>query len=243
MLEIMMHDGPARLGQYLDLNTPNILPGDSSLSLILDEPMPYNVPLSLAEFSVKKTIENAKESDETGIGVVQGSKYPELRVKCALELEKMGNEILMVAHSDELQKRPLDLLNIIINLRESIHPNTALYFPFVKIPFIPLLAYIGVDFFGDASNDIYADLGMLTTPHKIYDQKEYEIYQLNHEELRNYNRNTMDFVLREVRENIKQGTMRNLVEERCCSSPETMTALRVLDRDYTEFLDKYTPLY
>lgn len=238
-----MHDGPARLGRYKEMKTPNTLPSDGSLSLGLDEPMPYNVPQSLAEFSVKKTIENATESNETGIGVVQGSKYPELRVKCALELERLGNEVLMVAHCDDLQKRPLELLKIVVELRESIKPNTALYFPFVKIPFIPLLAYIGVDFFGSASNDIYADLGMLTTSHKIYDLDKYEIYQLNQEELRDYNYNTMDFVLREVRENIKQGTLRNLVEERCCSSPETMTALRVLDRDYYEFLDKYTPLY
>jgi tRNA-guanine family transglycosylase len=243
MLEIIMHDGPARLGQYQDLKTPNTLPSDGSIPLILDEPMPYNVPLSLAEFSVAKTIQNAVESSETGIGVVQGSKYPELRVQCALELERMGNEILLVAHCDDLQKRPMELLKIVVELRKSLNPNTALYFPFVKIPFIPLLAYIGVDFFGDASNNIYADLGMLTTPHKIYDQKKYEIYQLNQKELRDYNSNTMDFVLREVRENIKQGTLRNLVEERCCSSPETMTALRVLDRDYNGYLDRYTPLY
>lgn len=52
----------------------------------------------------------------------------------------------------------------------------------------------------------------------------------------------MDFVLREVRENIKNGTLRNLVEERCCTSPEAMTALRVLDRDYPDFLEKYTQL-
>jgi predicted RNA-binding protein len=53
----------------------------------------------------------------------------------------------------------------------------------------------------------------------------------------------MDFVLREVRENIKNGSLRNLVEQRCCSSPEAMSALRIADRDYTDFLDKYTALY
>ena len=53
----------------------------------------------------------------------------------------------------------------------------------------------------------------------------------------------MDFVIREVRENIKNGTLRNLVEQRCCSSPEAMSALRIADRDYTDFLDKYTSLY
>ena len=68
-------------------------------------------------------------------------------------------------------------------------------------------------------------------------------YNFTLKELKEYNRKTMDFVLREVRENIKNGTLRNLVEQRCCSSPEAMSALRIADCDYTEYLDKYTPLY
>lgn len=243
MLEITIHDGPARLGRYQELETPSILPSDNTLPFIEDEPMPFNVPLPLAEFSVEKTIQNAKNSDNKGIAVIHGSKYPQLRVQCALELEKIGNPILMVANSETLIKRPMDLLNILINIRENINPNTALYFPFVKIPFIPLLAYIGVDLFGDISNDFYAQLGMLATTHKIYDQKIYDLYHFSQRELLDYNQNTMNFVLREVRENIRNGTLRNLVEERCCSSPEAMTALRVLDRDYSEFLDRFTPLY
>ena len=243
MLEINQHDGPARIGRYQELATPGILPSNINLPFIPDEPMPYNVPPSLAEFSVNRTIEKAAESDETGIAVVHGSKYPELRIKCALELEKLGNDILLVANTDELLNRPMDLIKILVKLRENINPNTTLYFPFVKLPFIPLLAYLGIDLFGAESNNFYAQLKMLTTSHKLYNLKDYEIYQFNQEELRDYNQNSMDFILREVRENIKNGTLRNLVEERCCSSPETMTALRILDRDYSDYLDRYTPLY
>jgi len=205
--------------------------------------MPYNVPKPLAEFSVNKTLEMAEESGETGLAVIHGSKYPELRVRCALELEKLGNDILLIANPEELLNRPMDLIKILVKLRENISPNTALYFPFVKTPFIPLLAYLGVDFFGADSGNFYAQLGQMTTPHRIYDLKDYELYRFNQKELRNYNQNTMDFVLREVRENIRNKTLRNLVEERCCSSTETMTALRILDRDYGEYLDEYTTLY
>lgn len=243
MLEIETHDGPARLGKYEDQKTPCILKPDKLMPIIPDEPMPYNVPMALAEFSVKKTVENAVKSKKTGLAVIHGSKYPNLRLKCALELEKLGNHTLTVANSEELINRPVDLIKIVTELRQALNPGTALYFPFAKINFIPLLAYIGVDFFGAESGDFYAQLEMITTPHKIYELKDYQIFQFSPEELRDYNRNTLQFVLSEVRENIKNGTLRNLVEERCCSSPETMTALRILDRDYSKYLDEYAPLY
>lgn len=238
-----MHDGPARLGTYADHYTPCILKLDAPLEIIKDEPMPYDVPEILAEFSVENTIKYAMESNKTGVAVVHGSKYIDLRIKCALELEKQGNRILLLANTEELLKRPRDLVNMVVKLRETINPNTALYFPFVKIPFIPLLAYLGIDLFGDVSNDFYAQIGMITTTNHIYDQKKYRIYDIGNQELKKYNHQTMDFVLREVRENIRNGTLRNLVEERCCSSPETMSALRILDRDYSEFVDKYSLLF
>jgi 7-cyano-7-deazaguanine tRNA-ribosyltransferase len=50
-------------------------------------------------------------------------------------------------------------------------------------------------------------------------------------------------VIREVQEHIKNGTLRNLVEQRCCSSPESMSALRILDREHSDFIEKYTQLY
>lgn len=243
MLMITAHDGPARLGKYRELDTPTFLNINDTMHLIQDEPVPYNVPRPIAEFSVGKTLQYASESNYQGMAVIHGSKYPDLRIKCATELEKLGHDILVMANPQELVKRPWDLVKVIVNIREALNPNTTLYFPFTPPYFIPLLVYMGVDFFGKSSGDFYATLGMMLTPHKIYKLTKYSIYNLNHQDLKDYNEITMDFVLREVRENIKNGTMRNLVEERCCSNPEAMSALRILDRDYNHFVDKYTPLY
>lgn len=243
MFEILMHDGPARLGKFDVLKTPTVLKSDTSLPIVMDEPMPYDVPQPLAEFSVQQTIKKARQSNENGVAVVQGSKYIELRIQCAQELEKLGNPVLMLANSEVLLKRPRDLVDMLVNIKEHINPNTALYFPFVKTSFIPLLAYMGVDFFAYVAGDFYAQLEMIMTPNTIYNLKDYELCNSNHEKLKDYHKKTIDFALREVRENIKNGTLRNLVEERCCSSPEAMSSLRLLDRDYTDFLDKYTPLY
>ncbi len=78
-----MHDGPARLGKYSGIDTPAIIDVEKSLKVLQDEPMPYNVPKKLASWSVNRTVENARLSDENGVGVVHGSRYPDLRVQCA----------------------------------------------------------------------------------------------------------------------------------------------------------------
>jgi 7-cyano-7-deazaguanine tRNA-ribosyltransferase len=242
MLEIKIHDGPARLGKYGELNTPSIFwPNDSKI--LKDQPMPYDVPKTLAEWAVLQTIKNAEKSQKNGIAVVHGGKYLDLRLECAKKLDELGNRILMIANSEKLLKRPRDLVDIIVNIREAINPNSALYFPFVDMVFVPLLVYMGVDLFGCVPCDYYAYLNVMLTPTNKYDILEYQIFDLNFFELKKYNLSTMDFVMREIRENIKNGTLRNLVEQRCCASTEAMSALRILDKQYNTFLDKYTPLY
>ena len=242
MLEIKLHDGPARLGKCLNNTTPNLLKFDPEW-IIQDEPMPYDVPREMASWSVNNTIDKAQKGDYGKMAVIQGSKYPDLRIKCANSLEKLGYRLFLLANSEELLRRPRDLLNIIISLRKAMNPNSALYFPFTKLNFIPLLAYVGIDLFGVPSADYYAHIGILTTPNQNYDLEKYPIYDFNSGEIEDYNRKSLEFVLKEVRAHIKNGTLRNLVEERCCSSPEAMSALRILDRDYGDYLDDYTQLY
>ena len=237
-----MHDGPARLGKFSETETPNLIQLNN-LKILKDEPMPYNVPKTLAEWSVNRTIEYASDSKETGVGVVHGSKYPDLRVKCALELEKLGNTVLMLANPESFMRSSRDLAEIIPLIRESINPNTAIYYPFAEPSFIPLLTYMGVDLFDDVAGDFYASLNILLTPSQKYDLKTYKLYDMNRQELEDYNKKTIEFTIKEVRENIRNGTLRNLVEERCCSSPELMTGLRLLDRDHADFISSYTQLY
>jgi 7-cyano-7-deazaguanine tRNA-ribosyltransferase len=243
MMEIKMHDGPARLGKYSEIETPAIIKVEKPLHILKDEPMPYNVPKTLAVWSVKSTVENARLSNENGIAVVHGSKYPDLRVECAIKLEELGNTILMIANPEELMKRSRDLVQIIVMIRQGINPNSAIYYPFAEPAFIPLLAYMGVDLFDSVAGEFYASLNILLTPSMKYDLEKYKLFDMSLEELKDYNKKTIEFSIKEVQEHIKNGTLRNLVEERCCSSPEAMSALRILDRDYKDFIDKYTQLY
>ena len=243
MMEIKMHDGPARLGKYSEKETPGIIEIENPLIILKDEPMPYNVPKTLASWSVNSTVENARLSGKNGIGIVHGSKYSDLRVDCAIRLEELGNTVLMIANPEELMKRSRDLVDIITIIRENINPNSAIYYPFAEPSFIPFLAYMGVDLFDTVAGDFYASINTLLTPSSKYDLSVYKIFDMTPEELRKYNKKTIEFIIREVQEHIKNGTLRNLVEERGCTSPEAMTALRLLDRDHKDFIDKYTQLY
>ena len=238
-----MHDGPARLGKYSEKETPGIIVTDDPLNILKDEPMPYNVPKTLASWSVNSTVENARLSEENGIGIVHGSKYSDLRVECAIRLEELGNTVLMIANPEELMKRPRDLVEIMVMIRENINPNSAIYYPFAEPSFIPFLAYMGVDLFDTVNGDYNASINTLLTPTTKYDLDVYKLYDMNLEELKAYNQKTIEFTVGEVKEHIRNGTLRNLVEERCCTSPEAMTALRLLDRDHKDYIDKYTQLY
>ncbi|HHW16706.1 MAG TPA: archaeosine tRNA-ribosyltransferase [Methanothermobacter sp.] len=239
--EIKLHDGPARLGMIDGMETPAII-DYKTIEFAQDQPTPYNVPIEIARWSVKETIKNAKSSKRE-YAVIHGAKYLDLRVKCAMELESLGFKKLIIANGDELLTKPADLIRLTVKIRENIKPDTLLCFPYSEASFIPILVYMGVDLFTDAICKFYSYLNILMTPNHSYKIDKYKIYKLNESELSNYNKGTLDFVIREVKEHIKMGTLRNLVEEKAATSPANMTALRILDDEFQEYLQRYTRLY
>ncbi len=241
MLEIKIHDGPARAGIYGEITTPAVLPLES-ISLCEDEAMPYEVPRDLAKWSVEETLKKAGNCEEE-FAVVHGSKYVDLRIECAKRLEEMGYRALMIANSDELLQRPRDLVKLVTSLRETVSPNTALCLPFADTSFLPLLTYMGLDLFSDSVCEFYGYLNIIMTPSASYNLEQYPLMELNTEELIEYNKKTLALVIKEIYENIKNGTLRNLVEQRSCSSPAIMSTLRILDKEYISFLEKYTPIH
>ncbi len=239
---IKKHDGPGRLTKINNTLTPNTI-NLKKYKISPDKQTTYNIEKEIAEYSVKKTLENAEKEENKEIGVIQGSKYIDLRCQCAKKLEELGYKYLIIANSDELILHPQDLIETIIKIRETIKPTTYLIFPFAEPSFIPLLSYIGIDFFNKETGLYYATLNVLITPTKNYDLETYPIYEMNLEELEKYNTNTIDFVLREVRTHMENNSLRNLVEERASSNPQIASALRILDRNYQNYLQKYTQLY
>ncbi|WP_456416034.1 DUF5591 domain-containing protein [Methanocaldococcus sp.] len=105
-------------------------------------------------------------------------------------------------------------LQIIPKIREKISPNSAIYFPAVFPWEIPLLVYMGVDYFNDSMAKLYASLGYKFTKNRVLKLNNY-----NFDELLNYNREVYREILEEVRLGIKNGFLRNIVEETSISYP------------------------
>ena len=55
--------------------------------------------------------------------------------------------------------------------------------------------------------------------------------------------NTIDFVLREIRTHMKNRSLRNLVEERANTSPQNKSALKIIDKKYSDYLLKNQHLF
>ena len=240
--EIKSHDGPGRYGKLGDLETPAIINKDD-FSIADDESSDYDVEKEIAQWSVNQTIEKAKLVEDKEIPVIQGSKYIDLRIKCLKELEELGYNGFIIANADDLLLHPRDLVDLIVALRQNMKSSSYLIFPFAEAQFFPLLAYMGVDAFFDDIGEYYSYINVLMSPTKNYDLETYNLYEMSREELEAYNRNTIDFVLREVREHMKNSSLRNLVEERSATSPQYASALRILDKNYSEYLLEYTQVY
>ncbi|WP_409197871.1 archaeosine tRNA-ribosyltransferase [Methanobrevibacter acididurans] len=240
--EIKSHDGPGRLTKKNNKLTPNLIDLKKH-HITKDTETAYNVEREIAEYGVRKTLEQAQKETNVKIAVIQGSKYIDLRCKCAEELENLGFDNLIIANSDDLLLHPQDLINLIIKLRETLKPTTYLIFPFAEASFIPLLSYLGIDVFNIETAEYYAALNVLISPTKNYDLETYPIYNFTPQGLINYNKKTLDLVLREVREHMHNNSLRNLVEERTNTSPQNTAALRILDKDHSDYLQKYTQLY
>ncbi|MCC7553789.1 MAG: archaeosine tRNA-ribosyltransferase [Methanobacteriaceae archaeon] len=246
-LEIRSHDGPGRFGKLEKEESPLII-NKKKYKIAPDEGSSYNIQKEIAERCVIETIKKSKlaiESDEDyKIAIIQGSKYLDLRIKCIKELEKLGYIGFVIANGDELILNPKNLVEIIINLRENMNPNSFLIFPFAEPSFIPLLCYLGIDGFFDDCGDYYSYLNVLLTPTKAYDLDNYKIYEnKTREDISKFNKKIINFVLKEVRVHMKNKTLRNLVEERSVTSPQNISALKIIDKNYKEYLLKYSQLY
>lgn len=242
--EIKSHDGPGRYGKLDGDKTPKIF-YEKDLKIAPSQGSAYNIDKEIARFNVEETLRIAKENvDECDCAVIQGSKYIDLRIQCLKGLEEIGYNVFIIANGDELLTNPRELVENIVNLRKNAHPSSVLIFTFAESSFMPILTYMGIDgFLSDASN-YYSHLNVLQTPTKAYDLNIYKIYEdITQEELEEKNVKCLEFVINEIQSHMENSSLRNLVEERSATSPQNMSTLKLLDKNYMDFILEYSQLF
>ena len=242
--EIKSHDGPGRIGKIDGNLTPKLF-YKNDLKIAPSEGSAHNVDREIAEFNVKETLRLAEENvDECDIAVIQGSKYIDLRVNCLKQLEEIGYNGFIIANGDALLTNSKDLVEIIVALKKEAKKSSYFIFPFTEVSFMPILTYMGIDGFLTDSANYYSHLNVLQTPTKAYDLNNYHIYEdISQEELEKKNIENMEFVIREIHAHIKNRSLRNLVEERSGTTPQNISTLKILDRNYMDYLLEYTQLF
>ncbi|WP_407455050.1 archaeosine tRNA-ribosyltransferase [Methanobrevibacter sp.] len=242
--EIKSHDGPGRIGKLDGEITPRLF-FKRELKISPSEGSAHNIDREIAEFNVKETLRLAKENvDVCDVAVIQGSKYIDLRVECLKQLEEIGYNGFIIANGDMLLTNFRDLAEVIVTLKREAKKSSYFIFPFAELSFMPILTYMGIDgFLADAAN-YYSLLNVLQTPTKAYDLDTYPIYEsITQEELEKKNLENMEFVIKEIHAHMKNRSLRNLVEERSGTTPQNISTLKILDRDYMDYLLEYTQLF
>lgn len=242
--EIKSHDGPGRIGKIDGELTPKLF-SRSDLKIAPSEGSAYNIDREIAEFNVRETLRLAKENvDECDVAVIQGSKYLDLRVECLKELEKIGYNGFIIANADSLLTNSRDLVEIIVELKKQAKKSSYFIFPFTEVSFMPILTYMGIDGFLTDSANYYSHLNVLQTPTKAYDLNTYPLYEdISQKDLEKKNLENMEFVIREIHAHMKNRSLRNLVEERSGTTPQNISTLKILDRNYMDYLLEYTQLF
>ena len=198
--------------------TPNLINIDMETPTIK---MPFDTPKEIVGIFESSYIDIALYKDEEiTYQIVNVGKHVDL-----LKIEDV--DLYIIADGRRLIERK-ELL-IIPKIREKISPNSGIYFPSALPYEMPLLVYLGVDYFDDASAKYYASLGYKFTKNRLIKSNG------DFEELYMHNKKIIDEVLGEIRYCIKEGCLRNLVEETTISHPHLRANYRIYKPELRNF--------
>ncbi len=267
-IEVISHDGPARLGRFTfeerTISTPAAcylseerkgvrffeVGEDSGISLAIaprpgvmrgDHEDSYR---SLSEKSLIKSSycgEDGEGGDGDCLIVGDGLDLPDvISARC----------IALAGH----ERRPADTVERLIELRKLTSPNAAIIIPDARVWEFPLLALVGADILCD-SHAVACTLS---------NRMLFESYTLSAEDapespcvcphcsgkegrsdadiLGKHNRWIVERILSEIRNRIRIGEIKHLAEERALSHPETMAALKGLYRNQLGYLEEFTTI-
>ncbi|AEF96163.1 tRNA guanosine(15) transglycosylase TgtA [Methanotorris igneus] len=217
----------------------------------------------------KASIELKKEKNFKLLlnGTIQGSTYLDLRRKSAEEMGKLDFDIYPIGAVVPLMEeyRYRDVAEIIINAKMCLPTNKPIHLFGCGHPMAFALAVaLGCDLFDSAAYALYAKEGRYLTERgtlhlenlKDLDRfpcscpvcstyKPKEIYRMDKKQrtrlLAEHNLYVTFEEISRIKNAIKEGSLWELVEERCRCHPKLLDALRVV-RKYMDFIERFDPV-
>lgn len=224
-----------------------------------------------AEQGIKETIKRSKKSasekdDMLLACTVQGSIYPDLRVKCAKELSKIDADFYPIGGVVPLMEnqRYVDLVRCIISSKRGLDPSKPVHLFGAGHPLIfPLTVALGCDFFDSSAYAKYANDGRMIFPwgtERLDDLNELpcccpvctkftasELKKLEKSDLilqlARHNLYISFAEIKKIRSAISEGNLWELVERRASSNPYLLDALKELRKTENKiWLEKFEPI-
>ena len=267
---VKQRNGTARLGElYIDENkisTPEILflstdrfkPPNFANIIITDKKTKFEKPaLQISkQFRFQKNISDIilKEKTKQNEYLVLSSNKEILKEK----FKENFTSVFIVANASQLLNQPKKFVDFIIELRNKIGYQKAIYLPSIGNPSnIALFIYLGLDLFDSASAINAARNNILffqNANYKIDDLNEISCScpacnklnikpsKMKFDDILNHNYYALINEIKQIRNVISSGNIRNLVEIRSKADPNLTTILRYLDLNHFEYLEKRTSI-
>ena len=213
----------------------------------------------------KEAVEFKKEQNIEMLlnSVVQGSTFMDLRQKCASELYKLDADLYPIGAVVPLMEsyHYKELVDVVMNSMMNLPDNTARHLMGAGHPMIFALAVaMGCDLFDSAAYILYAEDDRLLSTRGTFKLENLQEMPCSCEVCSKYTPDDLrampkeqrrDLIaqhnlyvsfaeLRLIRQAIYEGSLMELVEERCRAHPALLDAVRQL-ANYTEDFEKYDP--
>jgi 7-cyano-7-deazaguanine tRNA-ribosyltransferase len=236
----------------------------------LDIPTPPYVKRERAERELEITLERAKEALEVRENlmmnsVVQGSTFPDLRAKCAEIVGKMDFEVYPIGAVVPLLEnyRYKDVVDIVMSSVEKLPASRPRHLMGAGHPMVFALAVLmGCDLFDSAAYILYANDDRLMMMDGTYKLQNLSYMPCScdvcnkyaPDELRSmkkdqrvkliaaHNLNVSFAEIRKIKQSIIEGSLFELVEQRCRAHPYLLDALRRL-KEYKGLIEEHDPAY
>ena len=173
-------------------------------------------------------------------------------------LENNSASFFIVGNTVQLSHQQSKFVDFITELREKIGYQKMIYLPCIGDPTsLALLTYMGVDFFDSVSAILAARMGNLlfsTGKYNVNDLEEIPCScpicsgfedkpsEMNFQQVLSHNYFALSDEIKQVRNAICRGNLRELVEIRVRAYPSLTALLRCLDQDHYDFVEKRTPI-